>query len=300
MEIPLHLISPNPRQPRRHFDAGKLDELAASLRENGQIQPATVEDNGDGTYTLIAGERRWRAAKLAGLETLRADVRPPLNGAGDQERLLLALVENLNREDMNPIEEARAFEQLREEFGLTLSKLGLRTGKGSVYVANRLILLRYEPEIQALIARGEFSADNQLARELLRIPDSAARLKLVRMLVANRASLRASKAAAQRVAATFGGARTGTSDDLPEPSSDVPDARAFRAAYQKTGQAVDRLHYDALVHTGNMPMWPLFKKSVQAACNACAWHDAANAAVCGDCPVVHLVQTITGRVNGHV
>jgi len=294
MDIPLHLISPNPRQPRRHFDAGKLDELAASLRENGQIQAATVEDNGDGSYTLIAGERRWRAAQLAGLETLRADVRPPLNGAGDQERLLLALVENLNREDMNPIEEALAFEQLREEFGLTLPKIGLRTGKGSVHVANRLLLLRYEPEIQALIARGEFSMDHQLARELLRIPDSAARLKLVRMLIGNRASLRASKTAAQRVAATFGG------NDFPEPSSEVPDAPAFRVAYQKTDQAVDQWHYDALVHTGNMPMWPLFKKSVQAACNGCAWHDAANAAVCGDCPVVHLVQTITGKVNGHV
>lgn len=288
-EISIEKILPNPEQPRTAFDEDELSGLAESVREHGIIQAISLEACEDGeTYLLEDGERRWRAARLAGLVTIPAMVHPPRNGSGARIRLERALVANIQRADMNAIEEARAFRRLQEEFGLTQIEIGHRLGKGvsgQAYVHNRLVLLDLEPEIQAFIAAGKFHQDSNVARALLKIPDSAARVKLVEMLVQRKSSIQASIHAARRVQLAL---QTQDEKTLTEVL-----APAFTHARTKP----DRKRYDALAHTGHLPPWPLFVTSIQGACNRCVWADAANANICGECPMVDLVNTVNEEMH---
>jgi ParB family chromosome partitioning protein len=152
-EIHVDKIAPNPRQPRRHFDAAALAGLADSLGARGVLQPVLVRPRAGGTFELIAGERRWRAAKLAGLERIPALVR----ARGDAEVLEIALIENMAREDLNPIEEARACAALVEELALTREDVGLRIGRSRVAVSNLLRLLELPDEGLALLEDGTLS-----------------------------------------------------------------------------------------------------------------------------------------------
>src|SRR3954447_24076699 len=136
-DIPVGLIAPNPEQPRRHFDEATLAALAESIRQRGILQPVLVRPVAGGTYELVAGERRWRAAGLAGLDTIPALVR----ARDDAQALEVALIENMAREDLNPIEEARACAALVEELGLTREEVGRRIGRSRVAVSNLLRLL---------------------------------------------------------------------------------------------------------------------------------------------------------------
>lgn len=149
VEIPLDRIRENPRQPRIRMDADALATLAASIREHGVIQPVVVTETLDG-YQLVAGERRVRAARLAGLERIPAVVRQ----IADREQLELALVENLQREDLDPLESARAYQQLIDEFGFTQDRLAERVGRARSTVANTLRLLELHPAVQAAVAAG--------------------------------------------------------------------------------------------------------------------------------------------------
>ena len=152
-EIPLELIQPDPEQPRRSFDEGALEELAASVREHGILQPIVVSPHGK-KYSIVAGERRWRAAGLAGLVTIPAIVRT-LSG---QHRLEISLIENLQRRDLNPIETATAYLKLRDQFSMTLEQIGERVGgKSSSAISNTLRLLKLPKEVQEAIFRGEVS-----------------------------------------------------------------------------------------------------------------------------------------------
>lgn len=152
VEIPLARISPNPFQPRRHMDESSLEELAASIREHGVLQPVLVTETLDG-YQLIAGERRVRASRLAGLERVPAVIRQ----LADQDQLEVALVENVQRSDLDPIDEASAYRQLIDEFGLTQERVAERVGKARATVANTLRLLELHSDIQAAIADGRLS-----------------------------------------------------------------------------------------------------------------------------------------------
>jgi ParB family chromosome partitioning protein len=171
-ELPVDLIGPNPRQPRRRFDEQALNGLAASLGARGVLQPVLVRPKPGGTFELIAGERRWRAAKLAGLDRIPALVRP----RGDAEALELALIENMAREDLNPIEEARACAALVEELSLTREDVGLRVGRGRVAVSNLLRLLDLPDEALALIEDGTLSEGH--GRALLLATDHEDRRRL--------------------------------------------------------------------------------------------------------------------------
>lgn len=152
-EIPLELIQPDPEQPRRSFDEGALEELAASVREHGILQPIVVSPHGK-KYSIVAGERRWRAAGLAGLATIPAIVRT-LSG---QHRLEISLIENLQRRDLNPIETATAYLKLRDQFSMTLEQIGVRVGgKSSSAISNTLRLLKLPKEVQEAVFRGEVS-----------------------------------------------------------------------------------------------------------------------------------------------
>lgn len=151
-EVPLSRIRPNPLQPRRHIDEAELEALAASVAEHGVLLPILVTQTLDG-YQLIAGERRFRAAQLAGLERIPVVIRQ----VADRDQLELALVENLQREDLNPIEEAYAFRQLIDEFGMTQEGIAARVGRARSTVANTLRLLELDERIHAYIVEGRLT-----------------------------------------------------------------------------------------------------------------------------------------------
>jgi ParB family chromosome partitioning protein len=189
--LPVELIAPNRRQPRRAFDDGALEALAGSLRERGVLQPVLVRPVAGGTYELVAGERRWRAARIAGLQTIPALVRE----RDDAEALEAALIENMAREDLNPVEEARACAALVEELGLTRETVGLRVGRSRVSVSNLLRLLDLPDEALALLERGELSEGH--GRALLLATDHADRRRLARAAAAGGWSVRVVEARAR-------------------------------------------------------------------------------------------------------
>lgn len=185
VEIPIGDVRPNAYQPRRHFDEEALASLTASIRELGVLQPVLVRPAGEGQYELIAGERRWRAARRAGLSAIPAIVRE----AGDVASLEQALVENLHREDLNALEEAAGYQQLIEEFGLTHDQVAARVGKSRTAVTNVLRLFQLPPSIQKLVAEGALSGGH--ARALLGTPDRAFQESLAKRAVAEGMSVRA-------------------------------------------------------------------------------------------------------------
>jgi ParB family chromosome partitioning protein len=172
--IPLDLVAPNPRQPRRSFDQASLQALAESVRERGIVQPVLVRPVPGGTYELVAGERRWRAAQIAGMESVPALVRP----REDSAALEIALIENMAREDLNPVEEARACAALVEELGLTREDVGRRVGRSRVAVSNLLRLLDLPDEILELLEAGELTEGH--GRALLLAEDHGERRRLGR------------------------------------------------------------------------------------------------------------------------
>jgi ParB family chromosome partitioning protein len=167
VELPVGRIVANPNQPRRQFDDSELGELAASIGQHGVLQPLLVSEGEAGQYVLVAGERRWRAARLVGLATVPAVIRERLD---DDALLELALVENLQRRDLTPLEEARAFEQLRSGLGLSQAEIAARVGLDRSTVANAMRLLKLPTEVQALVESGELSAGH--ARTLLAFPEA--------------------------------------------------------------------------------------------------------------------------------
>lgn len=176
-EVPVEAIVPNPHQPRKAFDDASLDELSASIGELGVLQPILVREAGEGHFELIAGERRWRAAQRAGLAAIPAVVRP----ADDVASLEQALVENLHRDDLNPLEEAAAYQQLVDEFGLTQEQVAARVGKSRSAVANTVRLLQLPAPVQALVVAGKVSAGH--ARALLATRDRNLQKSLAQRIV---------------------------------------------------------------------------------------------------------------------
>ena len=183
-ELPVSEIRPNAYQPRGHFDEEALVSLAASIQAVGVLQPILVRQTGAQDYELIAGERRWRAARRAGLQTIPAIVRP----TEDVRSLEQALVENLHREDLTPLEEAAAYQQLVEQFGHTQEEVAQRVGKSRSAVANTMRLLHLPPSIQRLLADGQITAGH--ARALLGTPDRMFQEELARTVVAEHLTVR--------------------------------------------------------------------------------------------------------------
>ncbi len=177
-------IEPNPDQPRKHFEKDKLQALSDSIKEHGLIQPIVVKPRKDGMFTIVAGERRWRAAKLAGLTEV-----PCVEGDyTDKQVMELALVENLQREDLNPIEEAEGYRKLMDTFGLTQEEVSLRVGKSRSAVANSLRLNGLSAKIKSVVINGHISQGH--ARALLSIPSEDDRLAVVEKIIADELNVR--------------------------------------------------------------------------------------------------------------
>jgi len=196
-DIAIDLIDPSPVQPRSHFDDRSLKELAMSIRENGIVQPVLVRPNG-ARFELVAGERRWRAAQAAGLQRIPAVVREIAN----DKVLELALIENIQREDLNAIEEARAYKKLIETVGLTQELLAQRVGRDRSYITNHIRLLRLPEDLQQLVQEGKLSAGH--ARTLLGVEDANVQRRVARKIMDKGLSVRETERVIQQLVASAG------------------------------------------------------------------------------------------------
>jgi len=192
--LPLQKVEPNPNQPRKLFDEEQLQALADSIAEHGLLQPLAVRSIGDGYYQIIAGERRWRAARMAGL----SEVPVMLVEADDKNVMELALVENLQRQDLNPMEEAEGYRVLMEDFGLTQEQAAIRVGKSRPAVANALRLLALPSEVQSYVVDGTLSAGH--ARAVLSLPNERLQKAAAQKIIALRLSVRQAEAMCKRMA----------------------------------------------------------------------------------------------------
>ncbi len=213
LEIPLVELEANPLQPRRHFDGGALEELAATIREHGVLTPIVVRRGGTG-YQIIAGERRIRAARMAGLTRVPAIVKD----ASDAQALQMALVENLQREDLNPVEAAEAYRRLVEEFGLTQEEVAGRLGRDRSSVANALRLLRLPKRVRDDLAVGILSEGH--GRALLGLEKPADQLKVRDLVVKRGLTVRATEALVRRL-------RSGTPAKAARPAIGDPNLQAL-------------------------------------------------------------------------
>ena len=208
LSLPISQVEPGLKQPRKRFEDKALHDLADSIRTHGIIQPLTVRRLSSGYYQIIAGERRWRAAKLAGL----TEVPAVIIEADDRKTMELALIENLQREDLNPIEEANGYKSLMEDYGLTQEEAAKRVGKSRPAVANALRLLALPDPVCQLLEEGKLSAGH--ARAILAVPSGEAQMKLAKKVVADGLSVRQTESLAKRLAEGAKEAPAPKGDDL--------------------------------------------------------------------------------------
>lgn len=226
-EIDIDRIVPNTQQPRKYFNEEALNELADSIRAHGLIQPIIVQPLPDNLFQLIAGERRWRAAQKAGLMKLPAVVRDSTSDAS----LEIALIENLQREDLNPIEEAQAYEKLIVEFGLTQEEVARRVGKNRVTITNMLRLLRLPPEVQQWISEDRLTTGH--AKALLSLSDLSSILDVARKIIQGSYSVRQAEMLVSRLG------KGGTQDATETPEAVDPNVKAaIHALEQALGTKV--------------------------------------------------------------
>lgn len=280
--IDINKISPNPEQPRSVFDEDSLAELASSIKKRGVLQPITVEPaKKKGHYHLVDGERRLRAAKLAGLTQIEAIVREQSSNVA---RLANALVANIQREDMNVVDEARAFARLRDEFGWSVNRIQIETGASLPRVSGRLEMLKLEPEILDLLAAGHLHKDPRVVAALLSIPNAEARVKLAVELVRRKASIPAIQAACYVLVAKLQPAVI--EDKVPEGKSPAENF-AERKAGKRSVPA-----WEQLKKAGKLPSWEQVKDSAAATCKACDWSENPTDQICGACPAVQLIANM--------
>ena len=225
LEVDIDRLSPNELQPRVQFDDAKLEELARSIKDRGIIQPILVRPQAGGAYRIIAGERRWRAAQRAGLLKVPVVVREVADGS-DQEVLELALIENVQRENLNPVDEAVAYQRLADQFSLTQEQIAAAVGKDRSSVANFMRLLKLPEEVRADLAAGSLTMGH--ARTLLSLPDAAAQRHAAREVISRSLSVRDTEALVKR---------------LSEPSAPKAAPALAPAADVHTRAAEDRMRF---------------------------------------------------------
>ena len=229
--ISIHDVRPNANQPRKTFDEEKIAELAASIRENGIIQPLIVRKKGK-AYEIVAGERRWRASVKAELKEVPCIVRD----IDDEQNMLLAIVENMQREDLNPLEEAEGLNQMIATYGLTQEQVSRSVGKSRPYIANSLRLLKLPEDIKALISEGTISAGH--GRALLSVEDEERQKKLTDMILKDGLSVRETErlASEEPAARRKKAGRKPKDPDVAKVEADLKEALGTRVSIRKTGR----------------------------------------------------------------
>ena len=190
--IDINDIRPNSAQPRHNFDEEKLAELASSIKTNGVIQPLIVRESTNG-YELVAGERRWRASRMAGLKTVPCIIR----NFDDRQNAIVAIIENMQREDLNPIEEALGLKSMTEKYGFTQEQVSASLGRSRTYITNSIRLLKLPEEIQQYVSSGQMSAAH--GRTIINIPDKAKQKEIADKIIRNDLSVRATERLAEKV-----------------------------------------------------------------------------------------------------
>lgn len=305
MNVEVGLIEPNPEQPRGVFDQAELEELAGSIREHGVILPVALEEREGGGFWLEDGERRWRAAILAGLKMIPAVISPSRNGTGQRARLERALVANLQRAGMNAIEEARAFARLRDEFGLSVREIAKRLGKGGgageKLVFDRLVWLELEEEIQELVRMGELQKTADVARALLTVPAGVVRVRLAQELALQGATIGGCVSACGRVVqqlrdaeAVLATVEAGELRKWGEVEKEVLEREtpALVFAGRRNGRPVKMTGWNALMQLGEVPEWGVVAQQARVTCGECALRDIASESVCRDCGLVDFLRRV--------
>ncbi|MCP4427420.1 MAG: ParB/RepB/Spo0J family partition protein [Chloroflexi bacterium] len=303
LHIPLDQITPDPNQPRTHFDEEKLAELAASIGEHGVLQPIEVSPLGDGRYMIHHGERRWRASQMAGLDAIPAIVARPIED--DARRLLLGVVENVQREDLNAIEEGRAYARLME-LGMSMAEVARRMGKSLLLIKARMRWLELDERIQALVADGRLYKDGRIARALLDIPSPEARVKFASRAAGSGMSIKQFIAQCAKVAAAIREATADNGDG--DEKSGVPILDVAMQAMNGAARPPDDSRYEwATVrttasqmcqacslrdHTKGVPepAWALVRQIAGVTCQACDIE--GDLLICKECPGVDLLQRL--------
>ena len=283
-EIAVAQILVNPEQPREVFGVEGISELAASIESEGLLYPMTVEGphdgiaEGDQFYFLIDGERRLRALKQLGVKTARCLVNDP-EDVGDKRRMVLALVANMQRVDLNPIEEAKAFRRLNKELHYTQGRIGVMIGRSTAHVANRLKLLELEPETQEYFASGAISIDQMVIYSLAKLP--------AKQQTRISAHIAQSGLTVEKTRRLLNKVEKKDSDKI-----DVPLVRLMHApAVAMAGAAPQELKiFQELAKKGDLPEWQLVLTAARDVCDACELQDVASTQVCRDCPAVELLK----------
>ena len=241
--VSISSIVPNPRQPRTRFTDNELSELADSIREHGVIQPLIVSEQGDGTYTLIAGERRLRASQIAGLNTVPVVTRQ----ADDRELLELALIENIQREDLSPLEAAEAYKSLEENFNLTHEEISKRVGKNRASVTNTMRLLKLPGEVQKALLEKKITEGH--ARVLLSLPTPQAQINAMNHIIKNELNVRQTEEYIRNLLGESNKkpktAKTGLTPELKEIEDKLPQSIGTKVSLRptKNGAGCINIHY---------------------------------------------------------
>lgn len=266
-EILISRIVRNPEQPRKVFNQDELQELAQSIRENGVIQPIILEECGD-DYMLHDGERRLRAAQIAGKKRIVAIVHPPLNGTGPRERLERAIVANVQRVEMHAIEEGLGYQRLITEFDYTISQVAKKVGKNYTRIAFCLYLLKLDEPILALMMERKLPAERDVVDAFMSVGDRASRVKLAEALAERKATRKMIIYACQK----FNG---------------VTRRQAGRKGSPATRMIERSLpEWDALYQLGKVPPWQTVTNAVMETCDACPLRPMASDTTCRDCALV--------------
>lgn len=280
MKIPVDLTYPNPQQPRTRFDPEYIKGLAHSIKEHGLQSPILVEDNGDGTYTLVDGECRLRAHKLAGLKTIEATVRPQTNHSGKQ-RLVDAMIANVARDNMSPVDEGQGYRTMRE-LGMSVKEISMAVGRNETRVRNLMRITDLDRPIQMLIADGKFPHDVGAVNALLSIPDSLKRIEMAKRLAARGATVKVVVKSCERYL---------------EEKQQARKARMKIPALEVAKVTEKPKEWDALYQINRVPPWQKFVEAVMDTCDNCPLRPIASDATCRDCPVVDMCRRLMKEVT---
>lgn len=278
MKIRVDSIVPNPEQPRLEFDQDELESLAQSIEEDGLQYPIKVEEVGN-HYILIDGERRWRAHHLLGRVEIEAYIEPSKNGSGSKDRLVRALITNMQRAELNSIEQARAFQKL-QNLGYQIDEIASKAGLSISAVCMRLGLLKLDEPIQQLYMRQALPLHGQVTAALLSLPDAEMRVKMAGTFAKNRTPIRLILSICTRMARAKG--------PYAKQQIHSKEAQQLKA---KGG------HWSMIQQADLIEMPAFYQKAAEDTCGHCALYDGACPGICKDCPAVELLKRISNNIQ---